>query len=46
MLDRFESYLRSLNMSENTVRAYGKDVRQFLKFMESRGTGIPRSSSG
>ena len=40
MLDRFEAYLRSVNMSENTVRSYGNDVRQFLKFVESRNIGV------
>lgn len=40
MLDKFEAYLKSLNMSENTVRAYVKDVLQFLKFIESSGVGV------
>jgi integrase/recombinase XerC len=40
MLDRFEAYLRSVNMSENTVRSYGNDVRQFLRFVESRNIGV------
>lgn len=38
MIDRFTSYLRSLNMSENTIVSYGRDVREFLRFVESRGT--------
>ena len=40
MLDRFESYMRSVNMSENTIAAYGKDVRQFLSFAEKNGVGV------
>ena len=40
MLDRFQAYLRSVNMSENTVRAYGNDVRQFLDFLASKDMDV------
>ncbi len=40
MLDRFESYMRSMDMAENTIMSYGKDVRQFLGFIDSRGTQV------
>ena len=40
MIDRFESYLRSLNMSENTITSYGSDVREFLEFLESKDTHV------
>lgn len=46
MLDRFESYLRSVNMSENTIRSYGMDIRQFLRFVESKGVGIQEVDHG
>ena len=37
MLDKFESYLRSLNVSENTITAYIGDARQFLDFIRGEG---------
>ncbi len=40
MLDRFESYMRSMNMSENTVISYGIDVREFLGFIQSERTDV------
>jgi site-specific recombinase XerD len=40
MLHKFEAHLRSVNMSENTVKSYGKDLRQFLDFIESRGIEV------
>lgn len=46
MLDRFESYMRSVNMAENTIMSYGKDVRQFLDFITSRNVGIPAVDHG
>lgn len=46
MLDRFESYMRSVNMAENTVSSYRKDVRQFLDFITSRDIGIPAVDHG
>jgi len=40
MLDRFVSYMRSMNMSENTITSYGKDLKQFLEFISSRDIAI------
>jgi len=40
MLDKFESYMRSVNMSENTVISYSRDVRQFLGFIQAKGIGV------
>jgi site-specific recombinase XerD len=39
-LKRFEDYLRSIDTSENTVEAYARDARQFLKFLEDEGADI------
>lgn len=39
-LYRFEDYLRSVGMAENTVESYGQDVKQFLKFLEDEGADI------
>ena len=36
MLDRFQSYLQSVNMSKNTIKAYVRDCRQFQEFITSR----------
>lgn len=33
-LNQFEDYLRSVDMAENTVESYGRDVKQFLEFLE------------
>ena len=37
MLDKFESYMRSVTMSENTITSYRRDAREFLTFIESKG---------
>jgi integrase/recombinase XerD len=39
-LQKFESYLRSLDLAENTVESYGRDVKQFLGFLEDKGVNI------
>lgn len=36
MLDRFQSYLGSVNMSHNTIKSYVRDVGQFQEFIISR----------
>lgn len=36
MLDRFQSYLLSVNMSDNTIISYVRDCRQFQEFIGSR----------
>lgn len=46
MLDKFESYLRSVNMSENTVASYGRDAREFLEFIRSRGVDARDADPG
>ena len=40
MLDKFESYMRSVNMSENTIVSYGNDIREFLMFIQDKGVAI------
>lgn len=38
MLDRYFSYLRSVRgLSENTIRAYERDIRVFLDYLEKAG---------
>ena len=39
-LSQYEDYLRSVGMAENTVKSYGQDVKQFLKFLEDEGADI------
>ena len=39
-LEKFITYLRSVDMSENTVISYGTDVREFLDFILSKGKDI------
>ncbi len=36
MLDRFQSYLLSVNMSDSTIISYVRDCRQFQEFIGSR----------
>ncbi len=35
-LKRFEAYFRSMNMADNTVKSYGKDVRPSMELAASR----------
>jgi len=46
MIDKFLLYLQSLNMSENTILSYGRDVGEFLKFIESRDINVPQVTQG
>ena len=39
-LTQFEDYLRSVGMADNTVESYGRDAKQFLKFLEDEGADI------
>ena len=39
-LEQFRDYLQSVGMSENTIESYGRDVKQFLKFLEDEGSDI------
>ncbi len=39
-LSWFEDYLRVIGMAKNTVESYGRDVRQFLKFLADEGADI------
>ncbi|MFC1718714.1 tyrosine-type recombinase/integrase [Candidatus Poribacteria bacterium] len=39
-LERFGGYLQSVGMAQNTVESYGRDVKQFLKFLEAEGANI------
>ena len=36
-LEQFGDYLQSVGMAENTIQSYGRDVKQFLKFLEAEG---------
>jgi integrase/recombinase XerC len=46
MLDKFKSYLRSVNTAENTIKAYVSDAGQFLEFLRSEGILIHNVTSG
>jgi site-specific recombinase XerD len=46
MLDKFESYLKSINISRNTITAYVSDVRQFLEFIRSESGDINSVNEG
>jgi len=39
-LYQFGDYLRSVGMARNTIESYGRDVKQFLKFLEDEGVDI------
>ena len=46
MLDKFESYLKSINISQNTITAYVSDARQFLEFIRSESGDVNSVNDG
>jgi len=44
LLERFEAHLRLQDdLSDNTVRAYGGDMRQYFRYLEAHSTGPVRA---
>ena len=47
MLDRYVAYLRSVRgLSENTIRAYERDVRMYLDHLEAVGIAESAARDG
>lgn len=46
MLDKFESYMRSVNMSENTITSYLRDVREFMRYLQDENIGVQEAHHG